>query len=244
MNMKKADQLGAELTPLIQSGRQEESYALLAPTLAERTPFRYLERIGETFGGGHIQPVRVFLDLIAGEGTEGGWVVIGGALRAQLDRDLAGAFDCARKYIIAADVWYGADIIAERVPGPGLVYHFDDVLPLLRPWKEDPSHWVRRALGVGIHFWAKRSKGKSNLNNKVIILLDFLEPMFTEWDMDVAKGIGFGLKTLGKYYPDLLADWLPGQIQRRYRAVMLKKALTYLPKELRTQIMNEGKRLE
>ena len=43
--------------------------------------------------------------------------------------------------------------------------------------------------------------------------------MFEEWEMDAVKGVGWGLKTLGKHYPDLVADWLvragwPGVIGR------------------------------
>lgn len=29
--------------------------------------------------------------------------------------------------------------------------------------------------------------------------------------MDAVKGMGWGLKTLGRHYPDLVADWLGQQ---------------------------------
>ena len=227
MNMKEADRLGERLAPLIQAEQHDDAYQLLAPILAERTPFRYLERIGETFGAGPIQPTNAFLDQIAARGTEGGWVVIGGALRAQIDRDLAGAFERTRGYILAADVWYGADILGERVPGPGLATHFEGALRLLSPWRDDSNRWVRRAVGVSVHFWAKRSKDDRQ-KEKAAILLDLLEPMFSEWAMDATKGVGWGLKTLGKYYPDLVTAWLLDQVQRKHRAIMLHKAVTYL----------------
>lgn len=227
MNMKEADRLGERLVPLIQAEQHDDAYHLLAPILAERTPFRYLERIGETFGAGPLRATNAFLDQIAARGTEGGWVVIGGALRAQLDRDLAGAFERARGYIIAADVWYGADILGERVPGPGLAIHFEGALRLLPPWRDDSNRWVRRAVGVAVHFWAKRSKDDLQ-EDKAAILLDLLEPMFGEWEMDATKGVGWGLKTLGKHYPDLVTEWLLDQIQRKHRAIMLHKAVTYL----------------
>ena len=54
--------------------------------------------------------------------------------------------------------------------------------------------------------------------------------------MDAVKGAGWGLKTLGKYYPDIMADWLAKQVvfrHRRHRALMLRKALTYLSDEQR-----------
>jgi hypothetical protein len=62
--------------------------------------------------------------------------------------------------------------------------------------------------------------------------------MFSEWDLDSVKGVGWGLKTLGRYYPDLVAAWLVEQLahgQRRHRALMLRKALTYLSAEQRAR---------
>ncbi|MEW6716145.1 MAG: DNA alkylation repair protein [Chloroflexota bacterium] len=236
MKAKEALQLGTELSTLIHNGQADQAYALLAPILAERTRFPLLERIGLAMGLGSMEAVNPFLQRIAAYKTEGGWVVIGGALKAQLDRDLQEAFTRCRNFIIAADVWYAADIFGERVPGPGLVSYFEASLPLLETWREDPNVWVRLAIGVGAHFWAKRSKGDPALTHKAAALLSLLEPLFTEWEMETVKGIGWGLKTLGKHYPYLLEEWLPQQIHRPHRAIMMRKALTYLTKEQRLRI--------
>jgi 3-methyladenine DNA glycosylase AlkD len=176
-----------------------------------------------------------FLDLIATDKTEGGWVVISSVLQAQLDHDLPGAFVRCHDFIIAGDVWYAADTLGEGVPGQALVNHFQLALELLAPWREDANAWVRRAVGVAVHFWAKRSRGAAEHAPRAEELLATLEPMFEEWDMRAVKGVGWGLKTLGKYYPDLVADWLPAQIGRRHRALMRRKALTYLSDEQRAR---------
>ena len=76
-----------------------------------------------------------------------------------MDHDLEGAFARCRTYIVAADVWYATDILAERVPGPALVTDFQPTLALLATWCGDPSRWVRRAVGVSVQFWAKRARG-------------------------------------------------------------------------------------
>jgi hypothetical protein len=71
------------------------------------------------------------------------------------------------------------------------------------------------------------------------MLLGLLEPMFEEGEMPVVKGVGWGLKTMGKYYPELMTDWLIQQVvlrQRRHRALMLRKALTYLSEDQRARI--------
>jgi len=231
-----ARQLGARIAALVQAGEIVRAYDLLAPVLAGRTPFNVLGRIGEIVGAGPLDYVNSFWDLIATDRTEGGWAVIGSGLGAQMERDLAGAFARSRDFIFAGDVWYAADILGERVPGPALVSRFQPALELLAPWRADGNAWVRRAVGVAVHFWAKRSRGAAEQAARAQQLLVFLEPMFEEWDMDAVKGVGWGLKTLGRYYPDLVADWLPRQVTRRHRALMLRKAITYLPDEQRTRI--------
>jgi 3-methyladenine DNA glycosylase AlkD len=236
MKTKEARELGKRIAGLVQAGQIAQAYDLLSPVLAERTPFTLLGRIGEAVGAGTLGEVNVFLDRAAADRTEGGWVVIGSALGQQLDRDPAGAFARCRDFIIAADVWYATDILGERVPGPALVTDFQPALDLLAPWRGDDNRWVRRTAGVAAHFWAKRSRGEHVA--EAAALLAFLEPMFEEWEMDAVKGVGWGLKTLGRYYPDLVADWVAQQVvhrQRRHRAIMLRKALTYLSDEQRAR---------
>jgi len=239
MKAKEARELGKRIAVLVQAGRMTQAYVLLAPVLAERTPFDMLRRIGEPIGAGPLEGTNVFLERIAADKTEGGWVVIASALGGQLDRDPVGAFARCREYIIAADVWYATDILGERVPGPALVADFQPALALLAPWREDDNRWVRRTVGVAVHFWAKRSRGATEHTAQAEALLAFLEPMFEEWDMDAVKGVGWGLKTLGKHYPDLVADWLAQQVGRRHRALMLRKALTYLSDEQRARATGE-----
>lgn len=231
---RRARKLGESIKKDLQRGEIQSAYSLLAPVLAERTPFPKLGLIGETLGAAPRKQVNRYLNTIAEHQTEGGWVVIGTALGIQLPDNLPGAMERARQFIIDADIWYGADILGERVPGPGLLSSFHPALDELRPWREDASMWVRRTVGVAVHFWAKRTRGKNGFDDQAASLLELLAPMFWEWEMPAVKGVGWGLKTIGKYYPEILTSWLKKDIlprDRRYRALMLRKALTYLPPE-------------
>jgi hypothetical protein len=240
---QEARDLGRKVTALVQMKRPEDAYDLLSPVLAERTPFRLLRYIGEAAGGdpkaGDLegrQRVDALLERISTEGTEGGWVVIASALAEQLGDDAAGVFGRCRGFIVTADVWYAADIMGEGVLGVALVNEFEPSLALLAPWRGAANAWVRRAVGISAHFWAKRSGGAPEKAAQAEALLTFLEPMFGEWDMTAVKGVGWGLKTLGRTYPDLVADWLANEIcpnQRRHRTLMLRKALTHLSAEQR-----------
>jgi 3-methyladenine DNA glycosylase AlkD len=244
VDAKQADELGTRIAALVHREETHKAYGLLVPVLAERTPFRLLDRIGRAAGGRSASSVDTLLERIAAARTEGGWVVIASVLGSQLDRDLDGSFARCRRCVIDADVWYGADILGERVPGPALLTHFDTALALLSPWRQDRNRWVRRTVGVAVHFWAKRSQGVPELRTEAETLLAFLEPMFEEWELDAAKGVGWGLKTLGRHYPDLMADWLLEQVvrqQRRHRALMLRKATTYLTDEQRAPLSTNSK---
>jgi 3-methyladenine DNA glycosylase AlkD len=234
---QEARELGERIAALVGDGQVVEAYDLLSPVLAERTPFAMLRRIGEPVGVCSQEAIDAFLDLIAVDKTEGGWVVIQSILARMLDRDLAGAFARCRDFIVAADVWYAADTLGEGVVGQALVCCFRPALKLLDPWREDDNPWVRRAAGTGVHFWAKRSRGAVELVPQAKTLLVFLGPMWGEWDMTAVKGVGWGLKTMGRNYPDLMADWLPKQVDRRHRALMLRKAMTGLSEKQRARVL-------
>ena len=239
MNTSQADQLGERLATLVETGQLNEAYTLLSPVISSRTPFRLLDRIGAAIGAKPVPAVNAFLELIAADKFEGGWPVIGSALNKQYDHHPSDSFDRCSQFIIRADVWYATDILGERLPGPALVADFVPALELLAPWRADSNRWLRRTVGVAAHFWAKRLRGAPATRQQAEALLAFLEPLFTEQNLDAVKGVGWGLKTLGRYYPDILTPWLKRQVAEhrgRYRATMLRKALTYLPAEQRTQI--------
>ena len=204
--------------------------------LCERTPFRLLDLVGAALS--QVKPSRVdeLLDCIAAQGSEGGWVVIASALHERLPADLAGALRASQAYIIQADIWYGCDIFGERVPGPALLEALHPALDYLSDWRSHPNRWVRRSLGVAVHFWAKRTNGSRQNEPAVFELLNFLSPMLEERNIDAAKGIGWGLKTIGRYYPAVAGDWLGEELlmrQRKPLVVVKRKALQYLPEYIK-----------
>jgi hypothetical protein len=198
MKTREAREMGQRLAALVQAGQPVQAHALLAPVLARRTPFAMLRHIGRPIGADSLGLVNPLLELIATGKTEGGWVVISSALEGQLERDLDGAFARCRDFIVLGDVWYAADILGEGVVGHALLALFQPSLNRLASWREDSNHWVRRAVGTGVHFWAKRSRGATEYISQAEALLAFLEPMFEERDISAAKGVGRGLKTLGR----------------------------------------------
>lgn len=244
MDAKEADRIGNQIAGLVEGGQSAQALVVLDPILSTKIPFRLLDRIGARIGAVSLPETNVFLERIAREKKMGGWPLIGSALAGQLARDWEGALDRCRAFMISADVWYAADTLAERLPGAALVANFERTLPLLARWRSDPDRWVRKSVGVAIHFWTKRSQGKVHHLPRVKKLLAFLDPMFIEQDLDAVKGAGWALKTLGRYYPAAVTQWLEREVVRRphYRALMLRKAVTYLPPKNRTRILKAAAR--
>ncbi len=231
LSSSEATNLGRQTACLLQSGDSGGALGLLAPLLCERIRFPLLERVGAPLGDLPPAVCYPFLEQVASLRSEGGWVVIGSALRSQLAFDLPGALAHSRDFTILADVWYGADILGERVPGPALLTDFPAALGVLSAWRSAPNAWVRRSVGVAVHFWAKRSLGAPACLPQAAELLALLDPLFEEHQIDAIKGIGWGLKTLGRYYPALVSAWLDSQpASRRPTALMVRKARKYLPR--------------
>lgn len=240
MDTTQTRKTAGEISQLLRNGETDEAYTLLSPILADRTPFRLLDIIGEQIGMVQDPSVDQLIERIISRRTEGGWVVIASARRVQHSREPGEVIERCRVTIIEADVWYATDIFGERVTGPALVSDFDQALRLLDPWRIDDNRWVRRCVGVSAHLWAKRVKGDSARYGQARSLLSFLAPMFTEWEMDAVKGVAWGLKTIGRYYPDLVTNWLIGEILPQhpsYRAHMLRKACLFLPDEQKKAVI-------
>lgn len=232
--------MGVQTRDLLVAGEPDAARCLIEPLLSQRIPFRLLDVIARQVGAAEFTYLDPYLDQIAGGRSIGGWVLIGTSLQAHLSDDLHGAIRRCRDYIIQGDVWYACDSLGERLPGPALVEDIYPALSELEAWRVDANFWSRRAVGVAVHWWAKRAHGDPAKLADARQLLAFLAPMLEERQPDAAGGVGWGLKTLGRYYPDLLADWLAGQLilnGQPARAVVLRKATKYLPPELRLRVL-------
>jgi len=201
MKTQEARDKGDRLEYLIGCGDYAKADELLLPLLQSKTSFALLDVIGSRMGSVPLEPVNLYLDALSRHMTMGGWVVIASALRSQLASDLPGAIQRSKAFTRLSSTWYGVDIFGERVPGPALVMDFDRAVELIKPWRSDPDRWIRRMMGVGAHYWAKQAHGKDQYCEEVNLLLELLEPMFSERNIDAVKGVGWGLKTLGVSIP-------------------------------------------
>ncbi|MBU1177832.1 DNA alkylation repair protein [Patescibacteria group bacterium] len=215
---------------LVETGRPNLASQVIKPILDNKIPFAKLDKLGSLIGQASLdnkQKYFPFFDAIIKYNAMGGFVVVSRALIPHLDQDMKRVMTKSREYIIQGDTWYVCDIIGERSLGQALVDHFDQTLPYLQKLLSDDNNWVKRSVGVAIHFFSKRVIDQSE---KTTRLLGLIEPHLEDKQIDVAKGIGWGLKTIGKYHPKLLVKFLVRRIKlgQKISATVMRKAITYL----------------
>ena len=143
-----------------------------------------------------------FCDKINSLKRESGYVIVATVLKNRLNTDLTQSFEKAVEYFIEGDEWYVCDIIGERVFGVGLLDHFDETFPYLEKIAEHENHWVKRSVVTAIHLAVKWGLEKERVSKLLDLALKYDNTSFYQ----MKKGIGWGVKTIAKFHPDLIYE--------------------------------------
>lgn len=194
--------------------------------------------MGEEIGGTLVDEPQKFIELsdqIVEYDAMGGYVIVGRGLTYFLENRFDKVMEKSKEYIIMGDEWYVCDIIGERSIGHGLVHYFDKTLPWLEEFLQDTNNWIKRSAGTAIHFFSKRVLDKPDKTKK---LLNLVGKHIEEKQEDAVKGIGWGLKTIGKYHPELLVEFLKKQLDsgKDISGLMMRKAQKYLEENRKAEI--------
>jgi len=230
--------LAGEVTDLILAGENNKAIEILKPILDTKCPFVRLDFLGREIGSAGINKPGIFFkffDELIDYNAMGGFVIVSRALTEFLENNFDLVMEKSKEYIIKGDVWYVCDIIGERSIGQGLVDYSDETIPVLERFLEDENRWVRRSAGVAVHFFSKRVQNDEEKTKK---LLNLIEPHIGEKQIDAIKGIGWGLKTIGKYHPGILLKFLIKQLKNKKKIsrVMMRKATTYLDENEKSEV--------
>lgn len=202
----------------------------LKPVLDTKVEFRKLDIMGEEIGKALVDEPQKFFefsDRVIDYDAMGGFVIVGRGLTCSLECKFDEVMKKSREYIVKGDEWYVCDIIGERSLGHALVDYFDRTLTWLERFLRDENNWIKRSAGVAIHFFSKRVLDSPEKTRE---LLKLVEPHIENKQKDAVKGIGWGLKTIGKHHPDILVEFLKEQLkaEKKISRLMIRKALTYL----------------
>ena len=237
--MRDADAVASKAEALIREGNLERTCGVLDPLAFGRTKFPILDRVGTRLGQASLKEPAFLeaLDRMISRGSVGYYVIVGSALAQRLGSNMATCLEKTAEYVVIGENWAKCDSIAERVWGEALVCNFPRAHKYLARMRDHDNRWIRRAVGVAVHHFAKRRPSATTELRKLLALL---APELDEREYDVIKGIGWGFKTIGKYQPKLLTKFLENHVKRVHPTkLMLKKATTYLPARTKRQLANQ-----
>jgi len=237
LNRKWARSIAERCVEAVGREDKEGFWNVLNPVLDAKVPFPLLDEMGKLLGiAGIDDPSRYFLvfDEIVATDKMGGYVIVGQALAAFLETELEASISRATEIIAEGQKWYVCDIVGERVLGQALVAHFDSTLTILEQMTSIEDQWVRRSIGVAVHFFAKR---RPKDVERMMRLLSLLSLLIEDKRVNIVKGVGWGLKTIGKYQPKLVEEYLQETIKmKRISKLMLRKAATYLDEKTKEKL--------
>jgi len=235
-SMRDADSVAVEAEALISKGDPEKACGVLDPLAFGRTKFPILDRVGMRLGQAGLEEATLIgaLDRMISRGSVGYYVIVGSVLAQRLKSNMTTCLEKTAEYIVIGDDWAKCDSIAERVWGQALVCDFPRAYKYLIRMRDHDNAWIRRAVGVAVHYFAKRKPSATPELGKLLVLL---APKLGEREYDAIKGIGWGFKTIGKHQPKLLTKFLGDNVKRAHPTkLMLKKATTYLPAHVKRRL--------
>lgn len=229
LNIKWARNTAEQLVKAINAGNTEAFWSVLNPVLGAKVPFPLLDEIGKLLGeAGKSEKQKYFgvIDEIVAADKMGGYVIVGQALAQFLEKQPEKSLNKAKEVVIKGKTWYVCDIVGEQVFGQALVSYFESAVLVLQKMTSLEAQEVRRSIGVGVHFFAKR---RPNDTEKMKRLLSMLSALVEDRRVFVVKGVGWGLKTIGKHQPELIVEFMQDTLKtKRVSKLLLRKATTYL----------------
>ncbi len=159
-----------------------------------------------------------------GKPEHGSSVIAGKLLQLHLPHNLPEAFTLATEGIIRGDKWYHCDHLGERVFGHGLLTAYPRAFPLLTDTLQHKNHWIRRAVGVATHYATKKGLPVTQVESTLTLLLSQADTR----DYQVQRGLGWGLKTIAKFHPQLMRTHLASVPNEAISLPILRKIETGL----------------
>ncbi|MGE8711737.1 DNA alkylation repair protein [Leptospira interrogans] len=141
-----------------------------------------------------------FTDQIIKLGHMGGYVISAIILQLRMEKHFEQSLNKAVEYILLGNEWYVCDIIGERIMGYFLLKEPEKTLPILKNYINDKNGWIVRSAGVASHYAVKKGLGKKYVEVTFYLLLSKTNTK----DFHTKKGIGWALKTISKFYPDII----------------------------------------
>jgi len=239
ISSQRAAELALECSAYLAEGDLGAFWTCLQPVLESKLSDESLSLFGEILGEeGAKDPERYFgaFDGMIAKKSRGCYVIVGKALSRMLETRFEQACNRARDYIAEGQSFEASDLVGQSVLGAALVKYFDQTLAVLEELSHDESRWVKRAVGAAVQFFSEEVRDPDRTRR----LMELTLPLMASQDEVVLKGVGWGLKTIGRYHPQILEKFLKTQIGRRsISPAVVKKAIAYLDPMVGQDLMRQ-----
>lgn len=201
---KEIEELAARLSGTFrEKGMQPMVAQLHTSVLKRKVRFPVLEFLTEKLAA--VIPGKdqlAFTDAVVALDEIGSYVIAGKMLQLRMEKDFSRSFEKACSYFAQGDEWYVCDIIGERVFGVALLRWPEKTIPVLRKYTQHPDRWVVRSVGIATHYAVKKGLPKPFVNDMFGLLLTRANAT----EFHTKRGIGWGAKTIAKFYPDIISS--------------------------------------
>ncbi|MCH1912223.1 DNA alkylation repair protein [Leptospira noguchii] len=153
-----------------------------------------------------------FMDQIIKLGHMGGYVISAIILQLRSEKHFEQSFNKAVEYILLGNEWYVCDIIGERIMGYFLLKEPERTFPILKKYIRHENGWIVRSVGVASHYAVKKGLGKKYVEDTFCLLLSKMDTK----DFHTKKGIGWAVKTISKFHPDIIQKFESSLLENHY----------------------------
>ncbi|EQA52024.1 DNA alkylation repair protein [Leptospira kmetyi] len=195
------------LDSILSSSNQNENAIadeIVSELLSKKIKFPLLEFAAKELYSGVPERNQIpITDRIIERRTIGGNVIAGMILQLRSDKHFEQSVKKAIDYMVFGDEWYVCDIIGERVMGYSLLQDPEKTLPVLKKFLDHKNAWISRSVGVAAHYAVKKGLRKKYVEEIFLLLLAKADTN----DFHTKKGIGWAVKTVSKFHPDIVAKF-------------------------------------
>jgi 3-methyladenine DNA glycosylase AlkD len=239
LTLAESREIAEKLLNHFRQNEMEEFWRVLDErVLHQKVMEKYLAALARTFQEDSLKDPDTWLlicDTIVERKTDSAYSLSSIIMNGILRRRMKECFDRSRIYLSDTRRWFSSDVYALHVVCEGLKHDFAEAIGYVRDFTNDPSVWVRRCVGIAVYHYARQVK---NMPERISVLLDVLKDLIREKDVRVAKGVGWGLRSIGASYPDQLVRFAKENFARkRVSKLLFRVSVANLPLEDKEELL-------
>jgi len=239
LTLAESREIAERLLNHFRQNEMEEFWRILDErVLHQKVMEKYLEALAKAFQENSLKDPDTWLlicDTIVERKTDSAYSLSSLIMNSILTQRMKECFDRSRIYLSDTRRWFSSDVYALHVVCEGLKHDFTKAIEYLRDFTNDPSVWVKRCVGIAVHHYARQVK---DMPERISVLLDLLKDLVREKDVRVAKGIGWGLRSIGGSYPDQLVRFAKENFARkRVSKLLFRVSVASLPLDDKEELL-------